>query len=33
MLIGIIGENCTGKSTLAAEIYKRLGGEIVTGKD
>ena len=33
MVIGIIGENCTGKSTLAAEIQKRLGGEIVTGKD
>ena len=30
MVIGIIGENCTGKSTLAAEIQKRLGGEIVT---
>ena len=33
MVIGIIGENCTGKSTLAAEIQKRMGGEIVTGKD
>ena len=33
MVIGIIGENCTGKSTLASEIQKRLGGEIVTGKD
>lgn len=33
MVIGIIGENCTGKSTLAAEIQKRLGAEIVTGKD
>ena len=33
MVIGIIGENCTGKSTLAAEIQKRLGGQIVTGKD
>ena len=33
MVIGIIGENCTGKSTLAEEIQKRLGGEIVTGKD
>ena len=33
MVIGIIGENCTGKSTLAAEIQKRIGGEIVTGKD
>ena len=33
MVIGIIGENCTGKSTLAAEIQKRLGGKIVTGTD
>lgn len=33
MVIGIIGENCTGKSTLAAEIQQRLGGRIVTGKD
>ena len=33
MVIGIIGENCTGKSTLAEEIRKRLGGQIVTGKD
>ncbi len=33
MVIGIIGENCTGKSTLAGEIQKRVGGEIVTGKD
>ena len=33
MVIGIIGENCTGKSTLAAEIQKRMGGQIVTGKD
>ena len=33
MVIGIIGENCTGKSTLAEEIHKRFGGEIVTGKD
>ena len=33
MVIGNIGENCTGKSTLAAEIQKRQGGEIVTGKD
>ena len=33
MVIGIIGENCTGKSTLAAEIQQRIGGEIVTGKD
>ena len=33
MVIGIIGENCTGKSTLAEKIREALGGEIVTGKD
>lgn len=33
MVIGVIGENCTGKTTLAEEIQKRLGGQIVTGKD
>ena len=33
MVIGIIGENCSGKSTLAERIQKALGGEIVTGKD
>ena len=33
MVIGIIGENCTGKSTLAEEIQKRIGGEVITGKD
>ena len=33
MVIGIIGENCSGKSTLAESIQKALGGEIVTGKD
>ena len=33
MVIGIIGENCTGKSTLAEEIKKAFGSEIVTGKD
>lgn len=33
MLIGIIGENCTGKSTLAGKIQERFGGETVTGKD
>ena len=33
MVIGIIGENCSGKSTLAESIQKELGGEIVTGKD
>ncbi len=33
MVIGIIGENCTGKSTLAKAIKDSLGGEVVTGKD
>ena len=33
MVIGVIGENCTGKSTLAEEIKRQIGAEIVTGKD
>lgn len=33
MVIGIIGENCSGKSTLAEAIRDVLGAEIVTGKD
>ena len=33
MVIGIFGENCTGKSTLAREIQKRTGAEIVSGRD
>lgn len=33
MLIGIIGENCSGKSTLANAIKQELGAEIITGKD
>ena len=33
MVIGIIGENCSGKSTLASRIHDALGAEIVTGKD
>ena len=33
MLIGIIGENCSGKSTLAEKIKAVLGAEIVTGRD
>ena len=33
MVIAIIGENCSGKSTLAAEIQKVIGAETVTGKD
>ena len=33
MVIGVIGENCSGKSTLAEAIREALGAEIVTGKD
>ena len=33
MVIGIIGENCSGKSTLAEAIRKEIHAEIVTGKD
>lgn len=33
MLIGIMGENCSGKSTLAGRIQSAVGGEIVSGKD
>ena len=33
MVFGIIGENCSGKSTLAERIKETLGGEIITGKD
>ena len=33
MVIGIFGENCSGKSTLANAIASSLSAEIVTGKD
>lgn len=33
MVIAIIGENCSGKSTLAEEIKNAIGAEIITGKD
>ena len=33
MVIGIVGESCTGKSTLAKLLKDRLGAEVVTGKD
>ena len=33
MVIGVIGENCSGKSTLAKEIKNAIGAEIITGKD
>ena len=33
MLIGIFGESCTGKSTLASAITAEIPCEIMTGKD
>lgn len=33
MLIGIIGESCVGKSTLAGELKEVLHAEVFTGKD
>ena len=33
MVIGIFGESCTGKSTLAQKIAASLPCEIITGKD
>lgn len=33
MVIGLIGENCSGKSTLANNIKKHFGAEVITGKD
>ncbi len=33
MVIGIIGENCSGKSTLAEQIKNTIGAEIIKGKD
>lgn len=33
MVIGIIGENCSGKTTLANEIERAIGAEIISGKD
>ena len=33
MLIGIIGESCSGKSTLAEKIRDAIGAEVMTGKD
>ncbi len=33
MVIGIIGENCSGKSTLANRMKDAFGAEIITGKD
>ncbi len=33
MVIGMIGESCTGKSTLAKKISASLSCEVFTGKD
>ena len=33
MVIGILGESCVGKSTLADKFKDRLGAEVFTGKD
>ena len=33
MLFCIIGENCSGKTTLANEIRKEIDAEVITGKD
>ena len=33
MIVGIIGENCSGKSTLAEIIGTELGAEIISGND
>lgn len=33
MLIAIVGENCSGKSTLAKALAARLSAETVSGKD
>ena len=33
MVIGIFGESCTGKSTLADELKKRINAQVYTGKD
>jgi len=33
MIIGIFGESCTGKSTIAGELARRTAAKIYTGKD
>ena len=33
MLIALIGESCSGKTTLAEALQRRSGAQIVTGKD
>lgn len=33
MVIGIIGESCTGKSTLAEQLKDTIGAKVYAGKD
>lgn len=33
MVIGIFGESCTGKSTLAEKLKEKISCEVYTGKD
>ncbi|WP_040211014.1 hypothetical protein [Clostridium polynesiense] len=33
MVIGIMGDSCVGKSSLAECISEKIGAEIITGKD
>ena len=33
MVIGIIGESCTGKTSIAEELSKRMNATVFTGKD
>ncbi len=33
MVIGIFGESCTGKTTLAHLLHQAIGGELFAGKD
>ena len=33
MVIGIIGENCVGKSTVADTLAQLINAEVITGKD
>ncbi|HRX42542.1 MAG TPA: hypothetical protein P5315_07175 [Clostridia bacterium] len=33
MVIALIGESCTGKTTIAEELQRETGAEVYTGKD
>ena len=33
MVVAILGESCTGKSTLAAALTESMGAKVYTGKD